>query len=56
MQAFSIQKAMMQQSLNFETAALQQSVNDDLPDFMRDAYKFGLHETTKRERAPILMQ
>eukprot|EP00353_Schmidingerella_taraikaensis_P000371 CAMPEP_0185596874 /NCGR_PEP_ID=MMETSP0434-20130131/81005_1 /TAXON_ID=626734 ORGANISM="Favella taraikaensis, Strain Fe Narragansett Bay" /NCGR_SAMPLE_ID=MMETSP0434 /ASSEMBLY_ACC=CAM_ASM_000379 /LENGTH=47 /DNA_ID= /DNA_START= /DNA_END= /DNA_ORIENTATION= len=47
---------MMQQSLDFEQVARQQSVNDELPEFMREAYKFGLHETTKRERAPILMQ
>lgn len=54
--AFSIPKAIAEQSTRFENAAREQALNDDLPDFMREAYMFSLNETTKRERAPIIMQ
>ena len=54
--AFSIPKAILEQSMNFENAAREQALNDELPDFMREAYMFGLNETTKRERAPIILQ
>ncbi len=47
--AFSIPKAIERQSMNFEHAAREQAYNSELPDFMREAYMFGLTETSKRE-------
>lgn len=49
MLAFSIPKAIERQSMNFEHAAREQAYNSELPDFMREAYMFGLTETSKRE-------
>ena len=42
--------------MNFEHSARVEALNSELPDYMREAYRFGLNETTNRERAPILMQ
>ena len=55
MHAFSIPKALQEHAARFENAAREQAHNDELPDFMREAYEFGLNETTQRERAPIIL-
>ena len=54
--AFSIPRAIQEHSKLFEQAANEEANNDELPDFMREAYMFSLNETTKRERAPIILQ
>lgn len=41
--------------MKYENAALEQANNADLPDFMREAYLFSLKESTRRERAPIIL-
>ena len=54
--AFSIPRAIQEHGQLFEQAANEEANNDELPDFMREAYMFSLNETTKRERAPIILQ
>jgi len=54
--AFSIPKAIERQSMNFENAAREQALNSELPDFMREAYMFGLTETSKRDQANVILQ
>ena len=39
----------------FEITAKEQASNKELPDYLRDAYQYGLDQSTKEERASVIM-
>jgi len=41
--------------MKFENSALKQANNEDLPDFLREAYLYSLKESTRRDRVPIIL-
>ena len=45
--AFSIPKAIQKHSQQFETAICDEANNNDLPEFMKEMYRFGLNGTTR---------